>query len=259
MSRSDKRQLCTDPTLLEEASARNQAVELHHIKSSQQILIAKSRILFTDDKYLYLDAPTSNGRPINFGSGWIIDAYTHVLRENITFKSEVLDNNYSIQINRGKTIQGIQITRPSEIWFSQRRNDYRVSMASMKPVEAEVHEVTPDNPETAPCEAMRAVGRLVNVSTGGCAVVLPNDRARDFLSGDLIFVGFVLPDNDSPLIFQAELCQIFPVLEGRATRLGIRFIEWPTPAQYGRMRRPLEKFVADVQRATAQRVRVKHR
>jgi len=257
LSKSDNRQLCEDHTLLEEASARNQGVELHHIGSNDEILIVKSRILFVDDKCLYLDSPVSNGRPIKMASGWNIDVYTHVLRENITFKSEVMNNNYLIQINKTTTTRGIQITRPSKIWFSQRRNDFRVSMASMTSVQVDVHNVMRDNSEMTSLVAIRAVGRLINVSTGGCAIVLPKERCRQFKSGDILWVGFVLPDIPSPLIFQSELCQIFPVLEGRAMRLGIRFNEWPTPARYLRMQHPIEKFAADAQRVMNHRIHEK--
>lgn len=241
--------------LLNEAADRHLSAELQHTKPSGEICSSKTRVLVVDDEHLYLDIPISKGKNVAVEVDWVVDVHIRINRQMFAFQSKVVRIDSLIRLNSQKTVRGIQITKPSVLKETQRRNNYRVSTASMAPIDATILD---SGSTEADAEALlHAEGistRLINLSCGGCGVVLPVDIARGFQSGGLIFVRFELPDESLPFLFQTKICQVAAVLEGQAFRMGLQFVQWPDPVQYKRMLRPLEKFIADAQRAEARRI-----
>lgn len=241
--------------LLEEASARNRTVELHTFEAGDQLMTARARVLGVEDQHIRLDMPLDAGKHIAFSPGCILDVYLALGDVLYTFRSQLVESGCPIRLNDGTIVEGIRVTRPSAIKPGQRRQDYRVSMASINPITAHIHSVSADDPSAAPCDAQRAHGWLANLSTGGCGLILEAPFGQEMTSGHPMFVGFRLPIEGPPFIFQAELCQVISVMNGRGTRLGLRFLCWPDQMRYGQAMRPIERFLADMQRAEARRAR----
>lgn len=241
--------------LLFEAVNHNQSVELQHVGPTGKVRSGKTRLLFMDADSLYLATPVQDGKPVAFGVDCCVDVYTRVHRQTYAFQSKVLRTDCVIKLNSGKTLTGIQLSKPSELKETQRRNNYRVSLASMVPIDAMMQAVCDQdtNSESGPVGG-KIKSQLVNLSSGGCGVVLSQKEAQKFRLGNLILLSFDLPVESESFTFQTRICQIIPVQERETVRLGLQFVEWPNRTEFRKALRPLEKFIADLQRAEARRL-----
>lgn len=242
-------------SLLVEAARRNLTVELHHEGSNLEFCAARSRILGIGEHDLCLDLPHGVHETVVFSIGWFVDVFLAHKGKLYTFRSEVIQIGCVVQLNDGTKVEAIRITRPVDIKPGQRRQNFRVSLASIEPIIADIHEAAPDHFNAAPRDARRLRAWLVNLSTGGCGLITDGPLDDRFQIGRPLFVQFKLPNDATPLALQAQLRQVESVLDQSGTRLGLRFLKWPDPTRFGRMLRAIELFVAQTQRASARRVR----
>ncbi len=244
--------------LLEEAAIADQLVELHYQSPDYEFIAARARIRCISGQQIYLDTPQGIHHQVEFAPGWQIDVYVSIHRRLYTFRSQVVQTRCQVTLRDGLIVQCIQITKPSSVQPGQRRQDFRVSLVSIDPIFAHIHEVAGFNPDAAPVGAWRMRAQLVNLSTGGSGLITNAPQQNCLQPGSKLFVGFELPVQTTAFIFQAQLAQVHSVLDGDGTRLGLRFLKWPNQTQYGRMMRPLERFIAQMQRTSARRTHRQH-
>lgn len=233
-------------TTLEAACARNQSVEIH-CQMSGSLQVARSRLLALDDAAVYLDSPQNDGKGIRFGQGAEVHIYLSVNDGWRMFRSRVTRSSCKIKLNSAKTVLGMAVSIPSRMEETQRRQEFRVSLACCESVTARLHMASRDDPNCCPLDVERFDGRLVDLSAGGLALRVDVSERRNFRVGEHCFVSYVLPDGQGEMTCLVEVRHTKSILDGEATRLGVKFISWNEPETKFNVRR-MTRFGTELQR-----------
>jgi len=244
-----------DPfALIEAACARNRSIEIHYNNRSGEFFAARSRLLGYDAHDLLLDNPQSIGKEVVFQTGQSIDAFIMIGDQIFTFRSKIIKTQCQIKLNDYIAVDGLRITRPNNVRKSQRRHDLRVSVAALDKTEAVLHGVSSEN--AAPLDAMVFQGVLGNLSGGGCGLILNTILCSKLKIGSSMFLGFIPPGELEQVIFQVEVrsARLVPPDE-ETTYVGVQFLNWPSRGYLRRTLRPLERLIAEIQRASLKKNR----
>lgn len=236
---------CSD--ILEGACARNAAMELHSRTASDELIVAKTRLLDLDRRHLYIDRPQINGKPTSPKRGHEYAAYLQLSGKWYAFRTRVANAGCSVKLNANTQVRGCAVSRPAKIEEGQRREDFRLSVASLDPVDVHFHEVHRKNPDVCPLDTKRFRGRLVDISRGGWAVRIDAQERRSFAIDELFFVSAMLPLNigEITLLVQSRHCR--SILRGEAFRIGFKFVNW-NPGFTLQHLRAVGKFCRDLER-----------
>ncbi len=239
--------------LLESAADRNLSVELHVFNRTGEFFAAKARVLAIDDKLIYLEQPQCVDPTARLSPGRDVEVYVLAQDKIFTFQSKIVETGHTVKLNDQTDIEGISIAKPVAVREGQRRHDYRVSLAAIDPITVHVAEAADDTTTALPQEHNRLTARLTNLSRSGCGVLIQSKPHEWLKVGRSVALVFQLPGEPQDSAFQAELCQLHRVLDGQATRLGLRFLDWPSKAALTQSLRPVERFIAQRQRQVAKR------
>ncbi len=212
--------------LLIEACARNLPIELHRRTSSDELVVARSRILGLTDQNILIDTPQSGGRPLPIGKGRRLNVYFQTNNGQYEFQTQVTETRLRFDLNDEVKVLGCALRRPTSIQRGQRREDYRISLASLDEIAAELHEVADNKPDVCPLPSKRFRGRLVDISRGGVAVKVDASERRYFDQGQRFFLTATLPLGFRQVTLLVQLRHQRPILRGDATRLGMKFLFW---------------------------------
>lgn len=228
---------------------RNRPFEFHYTNTSGDVFVGKSRFLGQDDRYLHLDTPQIVGKQTTLLTGKKLEIYFVIGSETYTFCSKIIKTNCRIQLNFYTTIHGVHIEKPKSIRPGQKRHELRLRFKESDQIPVTVNLTHPDEPSATPLTDVVINGWIEDVSAGGCSLHLDTPRCSDFKFGHPIFVGFTLPDEDkSQIMVQAEVRMVRPPANGYRTRVGVKFQSWPSRGYLTRTIRPLERWIATIQR-----------
>lgn len=236
-----------DAALLKDACERNRQLELHYETTGGEFVSAHTRVLGVDGDHLFLEEPQNIGKKVNFRRGQVVDAYLKLHDKLYRFQTRVLEFNRPIKLNRHQTVSGLVVSRPLELKEGQRRNHYRIGTVGVDQVlPVTLHGCSPGGTTGLQAEVWQ--GQLVDLSQGGARVLLDGRAYLRFRVGTLLFMGFRLPEHEQEFLFQAETRYITEVLQGEATRVGLKFLPYPNQAGFRKMTQRLSRFIAQQQR-----------
>ncbi len=239
--------------LIDDACARNAAVELQYRTTDGDLHVAKSRILGIDADQVFLDSPHGIGDDVVFGVGQTIDGYVHVNEIRYAFKSKVVRLHTIVKINEEKRTVGMIIARPDRVMEGQRRTHFRVSLLARDPLPIQLHAAIPDGSGTCPIDAYPFEGSIVNLSIGGAALAVPAVDARTIRVGDEVFMMFCLAEEHEEFYFLAEVRQIWAVAGETPKRIGVKIKPWPGKRDLERTQQRLQRYITKVQRERLRR------
>ena len=235
-------------SMLDTLCARNKPCEFHYTNMSGEVFVGRSRFLGQNDQQLHLDTPQIIGKQTALLTGKTIEIFITVGTETYTFRSKIIQAHCKITLNHYITVNGVYISKPTKMWQAQKRHDLRLRFKEDDQIPAVVNLTAPDHPNAAPLEGPWVQGVLEDLSASGCGLHLNTPRCSDFKYGHPIFLSFTLPNDDTELIVQAEVRTIRPPSNGFQTRIGVKFLNWPSRAYLTHTLRPVERFLAKVQR-----------
>jgi len=246
-------------TLLLEACARNVPLDLHYdhpdtspTRIEPDTLYASTRMLTVNLKQIYLDSAQDIGKTVKVRIGHKIEAFFTLNDTMYQFKSKVTDLNCKIKLNNVVRLVGMCLAVPKTISEAQRREDHRVSFATLDPIAADIHEASEENPHCAPLGARRFLGRVVNLSRGGMAVRLAGDSRFRFQVNRRYYVTFRLPGDSGEFLVLAEARHITDILKGEARLVGFQFQRWPDPLEMRKTVGKISRFLVDLERKLLQ-------
>jgi c-di-GMP-binding flagellar brake protein YcgR len=240
-------------TILAAACARNVPVEIHHRDHGDGVNVCKSRLIRMDDANLYLDRPQCIGGAVAFHKDQSLSVYFALDEQLYMFRARVVNEELLVKLNEHKMVLGIALTRPDGLESGQRRLSYRVSLAAADEIAVDLHGASSADPNACPLNARRFSGRLVDLSLGGAALRVRGAVHTSFRHGECFFMSFELPGEEGELRCLAQVRQSRDIQNGAATRLGVRFIPWPTETSIRQQQVVLQRFVTKVQRARLKR------
>ncbi len=236
--------------LVEEACARNRSIELHYHNRSGDFFAARTRLLACNDTHIFLDAPQSIGKKVEFKANLQVEAFLAMGSVMYSFKCKVAQTQCHLKLNDYITVDGLQITRPGGVNKSQRRHDMRIAVGNISNIPVLLHETSLENQDTAPLEANVFHGTMENLSGGGCGLGLDTTLCSKIIIGRPMFLSFEIPGTPEPFIFQVEVRSVHLVEpDKKSTRVGVQFMNWPSRGYLQRNLRPLEKLIAEIQRS----------
>ncbi len=240
--------------VLHEACARNLPVELHQDTDDDGVLVARTRVLDLDDECLYVDSVQSVGSSVSFDRKAGIVAYLQLNGTRYSFQSRVVSTGCWVKLNDEKRVRGASLAKPARVEEGQRREDYRVSLATIDLPHISLHEAPDNDPGACPLDAARFQANVVDLSRGGMSILVRAADRRGFRRGALYFVNTEFPDGSGELTLLAEVRHVRRLLDGETTRLGLKFVRWN-----GRFTQPIlqrvGQYCADVERQSLKRRR----
>ncbi len=243
------------PEILLQASCRNVPLELQYLNPDRaldriepDVLYAQTRLLGVDEEYVYLDSPQDIGKQVRIGGGRQVQAFLNWQGKSYTFRAKVAKLRCLVELNRRKTVVGMCLFTPRSVWEQQRRQDHRVSVAALDPIEVALHETADQPAGCCPIAARRFRGRIVNLSRGGLAMRLRNSDRYEIHVPKWYYLTFSLPDPGEELLFLAEARHVQEILGGHAGIAGFQFLRWPNPTEMRRKEACLGRFIVEVER-----------
>ncbi len=239
--------------LLQEACARNTPVELHHYSTTDELIVLRSRVLGMDAEHLYLDRAQRIGGTLTLRAGKTVTAYLLLHGKRYSFGTKVVHADCPVALNAQTQVRGMAVRKPRRVEEGQRREDFRISLACIDPIEAALHEVTSEDMNSCSLDAGRFVGRLVDISRGGCSVRVEAEERRSFMPGERFFIMFEASTHGG-LVLPVEMCHAREILEGEANRIGLKVLAWNRVITKPHIQR-LARFCADVERRARSRTK----
>jgi len=242
--------------ILRYACDRNVPIELHYVNASvsssrvePDMLYAQTRMLGLDEQAIYLDSPQSIGKDVRLRVGRDVEAYFVVQNRIYTFRSQVTRLRCTVELNSVMKVVGMCLAMPNLIRSGQRREDHRISLASLPgPLTVDLHETSAEDPNLCPVDVRRFVGQAADLSRGGMAVIIANEDRFLLRHGRKYFLSFALPEDGREMTFLAELRHMRDIHKDSAKRLGFQFLRWPDVVQMREKSSALGKFLARMER-----------
>lgn len=157
-----------------------------------------------------------------------------------------------VDINDRHRVRGMALRVPDAVAQTQRRADYRVSVAGLPPLSVSLATPHERHPSACRIDALRATGRLVDLSVGGARVVFPVASLSAVPQSRSLLLGFELPPDAVPLALLANLRHSRLVAGNDMLRLGFAFVPCPGVNLRAAQRR-ISRFIAAQQRRLLQR------
>lgn len=240
--------------LVSDACGRNLQVEVHRQRMSGDLVIFRGRCLVEKDGAIGLEMKRVDTDRDFLNAGNVVTVYIAKGEDVYSFMAEVLKVNERIALNAETQTNGIWIKRLGEVSFRQRRNAYRTQVAGSQDIAVSVHGRHKDFPDAAPIRARHFTGKLAEGSATGLGVVLSGDAHKHVSHGTTLYASFHPPEEEDPFVFLGEVRHRRTLHDGAHTRVGLKLIEWPDRARFGRMVSRFEKWVTEVERDRRRRM-----
>jgi len=246
--------------VIQEACDRNVPVELHYPnpdlspgRLEPDLLFAQTRLIGVDEKEIYLDSPQSIGKSVELKHRTKVSGYFNLDGKIYSFNSRVTNLGCEVVLNKKKRIVGMCLATPAKIRQSQKREDHRISVAALEPIEVRIHEVSQKDPNAVALTAKRFTSRAVNLSLGGEGVNVEGPGGNHFRVGQYYFVSFCIPNDPEEFLFLAESRHIMDLPRNQAKRIGLQFLRWPDVMTMRKNLRKLGPFLARTERNSLQK------
>lgn len=229
--------------LLNDAASRNIAAELMVMRGENLQSNLRSRLLFSDSDHVLVEAPTENGQPVELQPGQFIEVYFKLGHERFGFDTRVVGSTRT-SLNQQTTVNALQLAPPHYLERRQRRKFYRISVASLPPIDAQLVHLEENGQASQPIEA-----RLCNMSAGGVAVLADEGQKPRFVSDQTWRIRFTLPVGDEePFEFNAIVCHVRHVFQSKRQIIGLAFLPGEDQSIHRGSIERLARFVAAQQR-----------
>lgn len=131
-----------------------------------------------------------------------------------------------VSLNSERRVRGLELRRPTIVRRSQRRAAFRVSLAGGEPVPVTLVECAPVEHPACSLSVRPVGGRLVNLSVGGAAVLVPRRLVLHAQHGQRYFTSFLLPSAEREFLLETSVRHVAAVEASSALRMGMTFVGW---------------------------------
>ena len=188
-------------------------------------------------------------------AGNIVTIYIVKGDDVFSFMAEVLEVNARVALNAETMANGIWIKRLGEVSLPSATE--RVPHAGRRlPRHPRVRARAAQAIAPTPPRSTRSVftGKLAEGSATGLGVVLNRDAHKHVAPATRLYASFHPEDEEEPFVFLGEVRHRRTLHDGAHTRLGLKLVEWPDRARFGRMVSRFQKWVTEVERERRRRM-----
>lgn len=233
--------------MITEACERNAPSELVLVRPDGLAVTARVRFLKLTDDEILADKPTDGEGVGQIPLNRSITAHVVIRGVRYQFDTFIVEYRNWVELNSEQQIPGIVLRKPSEIERSERRADYRVSVAGISPIDVEVVRGDSDVRDACLLNPERFDARMLNISAGGVALLATRRQLRSAKRGERYFLSFDLADADEGFCMLTEVRQVFLVEASDSLRLALAFREWGG-RHFRHDQRRITKFITEQQR-----------
>ena len=233
--------------LLAEACERNAPAEICFAHRNGPPVTARVRLLQLTDEFILVDKPAKTDQEGHIPKGRPITVHVFIRGARYQFDSLIMDQQAWIQLNAEQRIPGIALRKPNEIVKSERRASYRVSLAGIDPIQTELVRGHSDIIDACLLSPGVIGARMLNLSSGGAAVLVDQRDLKTAKHGDRFFLRFSLPGIDDTCCELGEVRHVLVVETSESLRLAFAFVNWGG-RDFNREQRVLGRFIMEQQR-----------
>jgi c-di-GMP-binding flagellar brake protein YcgR len=164
------------------------------------------------------------------------------------FDSIIRRTDVQVRLNESETVRGLSLQTPSFLSPSQRRADYRISLAKFDPIEVILTKPHADHPDACAWPGVWNAARIVDLSAGGMAVLLKRDQIRDAKHNELFYLFFSLPGVERSFEMLGAARHTRLVHDDSNLRLALAFSEWGSGTFRSDQSR-IARFIVECQRS----------
>lgn len=234
--------------VLEVAVARHLEVELHIYDDSGDLSVTQTQLMPIEGNHLVVVQRVPTQQEVPYAQGQDIECYVKVDEPLYYFQSHIRSIRSKTAQDGRTRVDALILTQPKTLEQRQRRNTFRVSLASLGEIRVEFYEIHTLEPMCCPINPLPLTGKLVNVSEGGIGVRVEAIWCPEFEMGRPYIAEFTLPGDDTPLWYVTEYRHDQTILNGNAAILGFKLLDWPDKRDLQQRLRPLVKLHSDIQR-----------
>jgi len=212
--------------LVQRACARNAAVELRYERADGGTIRARSRLLRCALGRLLVDTPSYDQPGERLPLGRPLTVTMMLSGKRYEFVSVIEQQGVKIKLNADRGVRGLALRPPAAVVESQRRAHFRVSVLGRDPITVTLVRCHPRLRDVCEVDAQPVRGKLLNVSGGGMAVLVPRRYLRQVRSGQRFFLTFCLLDEPDEFLMMGTIRHSVVVPSSDCLRLGIAFLPW---------------------------------
>lgn len=244
--------LVTVDEFLAEACARNTPAELHFDASNGARLVARVRFMDLMPGRILTDAPATRDTDGPVPTDTPVTVHFRLNGGRWQFDSLIEQSAIDVQLNKREMVRGLALRKPQKLTDSQRREDFRVSVASRDPISVALVRCRPDLGDACSVDGPRWTARIVDLSAGGTAVVMHRRSLGAVKRSQRFYLTFDLPGVDSAFCMVGSVRHTRELHEGESIRIAFAFRDWTTATLKPDQLR-IARFVAEHQRAMIRR------
>lgn len=244
--------------ILGQACARNQPITVQFDTIDGQAKTAKSRLLQMDQEHLMIDRPTIKGGLARIPQKSTITVSYSSGGDRYRFRSRA-GKTRSFQLNEKTRIESLEILIPQTVERSQRRRDFRISLAGsgllngtlepwLEPAGDDPDENVTGGDEPLIQRPPKILVRLANLSAGGVRVMVDQAHGHGFRAGDHHWIEFQLPGEDKAFRICVEIRHVSNHSTTGNSAVGLKFVDDPASRKFRATIRRISRFVAEEQR-----------
>ncbi|GJM24268.1 MAG: hypothetical protein DHS20C16_06830 [Phycisphaerae bacterium] len=239
--------------VLQGLCARNVSGDIHYALNSEHFRTARFRFLTIESDAICIDQPHNIDEEVSVKSGEGITVYFTQGNDRWSFESRVEKLRRIVRLNDKKRVVGMALALPESLRIQQRRDDYRVGVASLGK-RCQVVKESDLCPDACDVTAKAYPCTIRDISAKGMAIVLYASEMPRVQNGTRFFVEFELGDGHGVRVAIAKLCHSKTIGAEHKQLWGLRFVPMPT-VDFEEQKADLAHFVAEVQRMKLRRKR----
>lgn len=240
----------TTLALLESACVRNLPIELHYEQRSGMLICLRSRLLLLDPAggRIIIDTPSAVSGSAEIPGNVPFSVHMMLEGRRWEFRTSLLERSVITQLNASTRVRGCALALPPSIVEAQRRSSYRLAIAGEAMPVAIVPAARTPAP-ACPVDGPVIVGRLVNISAGGAAVLIEGRKEELFKRSARFFLRLPLVGDRARGTYDmmGEVRHVTIVGQDKSVRLGIAFSPW-AGVEYRTQQQGITRFIAEYER-----------
>jgi len=229
------------------AVERNVPCEMQIRRASGELFVIKSRLLNTSRDGIEIDWPTSIGQDVPIHEELKMEVFFGIDDQRYRFSSRIVELRRKIELNEAHRIVGVVLAWPARVADGQRRNDHRVSLTD-RDLAVLVHPAQhPWEDGASPVGGPHARLRVVDLSIGGLALIVPAKWIGITEVNRLFFAALDLGHHGRSTVLM-EVRQRRRLNRSHQLRVGLKFKAWPDRREFQQMQQDIQRYLVEVQR-----------
>lgn len=230
-----------------DAAARTAVLQLHFENRTGSLIVGNTRIRNLTDTQILAEAISFVDGRERIPSGRPFWAHFMSHGKRLQFQTVIEADRVPIMVPGRKRSIGVALRRPQRVTVSQRRAHVRVSVSAGDAIHVHAAPSFLKTSNACPIDACHYVGRMLNLSAGGMAILFHTEELRKCRLNDRFFLTFTLPNTSGEFCMLGSLRHARKVESSDSWRVSYTFKPWDGSKMRSEQHR-IAQFIAQRER-----------